>query len=158
MNKKTLIGGVIVLLLILLSLWQLGFFGRSPGVCDPPPGSLGGLIWREALVDTDGSFYVRVVNPKPDTLTFTSISITSPEPTTIIYTVGTPQLPFKVEGKDELLISGKYDYTENLRGGDEYWLYVDINFTYVVIDMDIEDKSSGSILGKYGVVEVPEPC
>jgi len=123
-----------------------------------PPGVLGGLSWSEVLVETDGNFYVKVVNPHSFSITITNIDIKTRRPSDLIYTVETPQMPLKVKGKEEFLISGRYEPIENIRYSDEYIFYTNITYTNIVVRDIVEHEALGSIMGKFGIGEVPKPC
>jgi len=157
MDKMTAMWGVIVSTLIILTLWQVGFFGSGQSVCDPVDGGFGLFAWNEMLFDTDGNFYVKVVNPRSSTITLTNISINSPTQPDIIYTVETP-LPLQVDYKKEVLIAGRYESLENIGKGDEYQFHVDMTYTTVVAGSVVEHKTSEGMMGRYGIVEVPKPC
>jgi len=158
MGKKIVIGFFAVMVfLALIVLWQFGIFDGKSGVCDPPPGGLGGLRWNEMLVSTDGNFYVNVVNPHNFPITITNISIESRRPSDVTYTIET-LLPLQVSGKKDFLIAGRYEPIENIKEGDEYWFYVDITFTNIVAGTVVEHDESDSLGGRYGIKEVPEPC
>jgi len=140
---------------IALSLWQLGFFGCGPGVCDPPPGSLNGLKWSEALVDDEGNFYVKVMNPHRSLIHITTIIIEPWRPSNVKYTIGTPALPLEVKGNEEFLITGKYEPIVAIKRGEEYIFQIEINFTTTVAGTVVEHEASGGIYGRWGIVEVP---
>ena len=67
-------------------------------------------------------------------------------------------IDLKVKSKEEFLISGKYEPTENIRYSNEYIFYTNITYTNIVVRDIVEHEAPGSIMGRCGIREVPEPC
>ena len=156
MDKKILLGIFVILgFSVLIVLLQLEIFDESPKpVCSPPAGSLNGLDWSEMFVDTNGGFYVKIINIHNFPITVTNINIEPRRPSNITYTIKTP-LPLEVRGKEEFLIVGEYNSVNEVSTGDECWFYVDITFTDVMVRDVLEHEASGSISGRCGIVRVP---
>ncbi len=159
LDKRIKIGlSIATISLFLVILWQLGILGYDLRTCDPDPSGFGGFGWSEMLVDTDGTFYIKVVDLPGHPMTFTNITIKSRKPGNIDYIVETPSLPFVVTNQREFLIAGRYEPVTGIKEGEKCWFHVDMFFTKSVAGTTIEHKESAIMSGRFGIVELPEPC